>query len=62
MYYDSWKFSRLAQIFRQPGALEDGDLLAPRRQERQVRNRFFLCGLCVFARDIPSFGCGSAAL
>jgi hypothetical protein len=37
-------------------------LLAPRRQERQVRNRFFLCGLCAFARGIPTFGCGSAAL
>jgi len=22
----------------------------------------FLCGLCAFARDIPSFGCGVAAL
>jgi hypothetical protein len=22
----------------------------------------FLCGLCVFARDIPTFGCGFAAL
>jgi hypothetical protein len=21
-----------------------------------------LCGLCAFARDIPSFGCGSATL
>jgi hypothetical protein len=23
---------------------------------------FFLCGLCAFARDIPAFDCGSAAL
>jgi len=23
---------------------------------------FFLCGLCAFARDIPIFGCGFAAL
>jgi hypothetical protein len=37
--------------------------LAPRRQERQVVNRFFfLCGLCVFAGDTPNFGCGVAAL
>jgi hypothetical protein len=31
------KFSLLAQIFRWPVALQNGDLLAPRRQERQVR-------------------------
>ena len=45
-------------------------ILAPRRQERQVRIHFFLCGpfdvaqdmLCAFARDISAFGCGSAAL
>jgi hypothetical protein len=43
-----------------PIAHENGDLLAPRRQERQVRSHFFLCGLCVFARYIPTFGCGAA--
>jgi hypothetical protein len=33
------------------------------RQERQVRKFiFFLCGLCVFAGDNPSFGCGSSAI
>jgi hypothetical protein len=27
--------------------------IAPRRQERKVRNRLFVGALCVFARDIP---------
>jgi len=33
----SLKFSQLAQICRCPVAIQNGDLLAPRRQERQVR-------------------------
>jgi len=45
-------------------------ILAPRRQKRQVRIHFFLCGpfdfaqdmLCAFARDISAFRCGFAAL
>jgi hypothetical protein len=40
-------------------AIQNGDLLAPRRQERQVRKFNFFA---VFAGDIPSFGCGFAAL
>ncbi|GEM_PF-3920487 len=31
------KLSQLAQILRWPVAIQNGDLLAPRRQERQVR-------------------------
>jgi hypothetical protein len=29
------------------------------RQGAKIRIHFFLCGLRAFARDIPSFGCGS---
>jgi hypothetical protein len=38
--------------------------LAKARRTPSSENYFihFLCGLCVFARDIPSLGCGSAAL
>ena len=49
---------------------EHEDLLPPRRQARQVRNRFFLCDpfdgaqdmLCAFAGDVPNLGCGFASL
>jgi NAD(P)-dependent dehydrogenase (short-subunit alcohol dehydrogenase family) len=33
-----------------------------RRQNAKLRIRFFLGALCAFARDIPTFGCGEAAL
>ena len=56
------KLSQLAQILRWPVAIQNGDLLAPRRQERQVRKFNFFAAFAPLARDIPSFGCGSAAL
>jgi hypothetical protein len=36
---------------------------AKARRTPSLENYFihFLCGLCVFAGDIPSFGCGVAA-
>jgi hypothetical protein len=85
----------IMQIFRWTVVIQNGDLLAPRRQacpersrrERQVTakvrhperrrgiwERFLseftlslvegveMTTLCAFARDIPSFGCGSAGL
>ena len=42
---------------------EDKDLLAPSRQDAKFGIAFFgPWRLCVFARDIPTSGCGSAAL
>jgi ABC-type dipeptide/oligopeptide/nickel transport system permease component len=45
------KFALLAQTFQWPVAIQNGDLLAPRRQDRQVRMFNFFAA---FARDIPS--------
>jgi hypothetical protein len=45
------KFSLLAQTFQWPVAIQNGDMLAPRRQDRQVRKFNFFAA---FARDIPS--------
>src|SRR6266511_393064 len=55
----------LAQILRTAVAHENEDLLAPSRQDAKFGIPFFTFAplrLCVFARDIPTFGCGSAAL
>ena len=45
------RFSLLAQTFQWPVAIQNGDMLAPRRQDRQVRKFNFFAA---FARDIPS--------
>jgi hypothetical protein len=45
-------FRGLRKFSGGPWVSKNGDLLAPRRQERQVR-KFTFCGLCAFARDIP---------
>jgi len=62
-------------MIRQNTATEEEYTLAPRRKARQVQREamnyfaksyspFFseLCGLGVFARDIPRFDCNSATL
>jgi hypothetical protein len=43
-------------------AHENEDLLAPSRQDAKFGILFLPLRLCVFARDIPAFGCGFAAL
>jgi hypothetical protein len=45
-------FRGLRKFVGGPWHFKNGDLLAPRRQERQVRNCFCLCDLCAFARKI----------
>jgi hypothetical protein len=50
------------QIIRRAIAYENTDLLAPSRQDAKFGNCFLPLRLCVFARDSPIFGCGSAAL
>jgi hypothetical protein len=52
-------FRGLRKFSCRPVAIQNGDLLAPRRQERPVRKFNFFAA---FARDIPSFGYGSPAL
>jgi hypothetical protein len=63
------KFSLLAQIFRWPVAIKTG--ICSRQDAKNAKSgSLILCGsfdvaqdmLCAFARDIPSLGCGSAAL
>jgi len=51
VYCYTSKFLQLAQIFWWSVAIQSRDLLAPRRQERQVRKFNFFAA---FARDIPS--------
>ena len=72
-YYYSSEFARLAQIFR-GRKFSDLEIPPPRRKdakfggERKIFLRILLTifsdlsGLGVFAGDIPSFGCGGAAL
>jgi hypothetical protein len=51
VYCYTLKVSLLAQTFQWPVAIQNGDLLAPRRQDRQVRKFNFFAA---FARDVPS--------
>jgi hypothetical protein len=65
LYYYSSKFSWLAQILLAVFALSNRRLgLFSRQDAKNAKfgKHLFLCGLCAFARDIPIFGCGFAAL
>jgi hypothetical protein len=57
----SLEISRLAQILLSAG-LETRFSSRQGAKNAEFGILFFLCGLCVFAGDPPSFGCGSTAL
>ena len=58
----TWYCHLDSNLREKPKFLSDSDILAPRRQERQVRKFIlFLCGLCVFAGDNPNLGSGAHA-
>jgi len=54
-------FSPFAQIFRQPKAFPDSVMPRAKRAKFRKSNIFFT-PLASFARDIPNFDCGYAAL
>jgi len=73
--YPKQGFARAKSVLSEaegaPKTPSDGHGLSSRANARDLRkispfgrndNALFLCGLCAFARDIPSFGCGFAAL
>jgi hypothetical protein len=62
LHCNTLKFSLLAQISWWLVAIQNGDLLPPRRQERQVRKLNFFAAFAPLREIIPSFGCGFAAL
>jgi len=64
LYYYTLEFARHAQIFSAQSA-PDSDI--PRAKDAKVAKMeiYFFCSFApfaCFARDIPSFGCGGAAL
>jgi hypothetical protein len=68
--WGTWHCHFDSNLHEKPKFLSDSDILAPRRQERQVRKFIlFLCGpfdvaqgmLCVFAGDNPNLGSGAHA-
>jgi hypothetical protein len=54
--------SKFAQLAQTSGKLGFGYLSRQDAKSAKFGIMNFLCGLCAFARDIPTFGCGIAAL
>jgi len=61
MYYYTSQFARPAQTFSAQ-SVSDSDI--PRAKAAKVAKLeiYFSCSFACFARDIPNFGCGFAAL
>jgi hypothetical protein len=66
VYCYTLSFSLLVQIFRWPVAIQNGDLLAPRRQKRQVRKFDFFAAFApldeIFRVLVAAAALGSAQL
>ena len=64
LYYYSTIVENFRSLRKCSGSrrLSDSDIPRAKAPRTPSSERFFLCGLCIFARDTPTFGCGFATL